>query len=148
MQDFEALFQNRILGTALLAWLVAQLIKVLLVLIQTRKLDIARMFGAGGMPSSHSAFVVSLAFAIGFSQGFDSAVFALATVFAMVVMYDAAGVRRAAGKQARLLNRIVVELFEEKRKLDYEVLKELLGHTPVEVLAGAVLGALVAAWLM
>lgn len=148
MHDFEALFQNRILGTALLAWLIAQTLKVLLVLIQTRKLDIARMFGAGGMPSSHSAIVVSMAFAIGFSQGFDSAVFALAAVFALVVMYDAAGVRRAAGKQAKLLNRIVVELFEEKKKLDYEVLKELLGHTPVEVLAGAVLGALVAAWLM
>lgn len=148
MLELEELFRNAVLGTALLAWAIAQVLKVIILLITTRKLDWTRLIGSGGMPSSHAAFVVSLAMAIGFSQGFESAVFALAAVFALVVMYDAAGVRRAAGKQARLLNRIVTELVEERKKLDYEVLKELLGHTPVEVFAGAVLGALTAAWLM
>lgn len=148
MREIEMLFQNRVLGTALLGWFVAQVLKVIIILITTRKLDLSRMLGSGGMPSSHAAFVVSLAFGIGFTQGFDSAVFALSSVFALVVMYDAAGVRRAAGRQARLLNRIVVELVEERKKPDYERLKELLGHTPVEVLAGALLGAFVATWII
>lgn len=148
MHDLEMLFDNRVLGTALFAWLIAQVLKVIILLITTRKLDLTRMIGSGGMPSSHAAIVVSLAFAVGFSQGFDTPLFAMATVFALVVMYDAAGVRRAAGAQARLLNRIVTDLIEEGKKPRYEVLKELLGHTPVEVFAGAVLGAFVAAWVM
>lgn len=148
MHDLEMLFSNKVLGVALLGWFFAQSLKVIIVLIVTRRLDLARMFGAGGMPSSHASTVVSLSMAIGFSQGFETGVFALSAVFALVVMYDAAGVRRAAGKQARLLNRIVHELIEERRKPDYEVLKELLGHTPVEVISGAVLGAMTAAIFM
>lgn len=148
MHDFEMLFSNRVLGVAMLAWLIAQVLKVIILLIVTRRLDLTRMIGSGGMPSSHAAFVVSLTFAIGFTTGFETALFALSAVFALVVMYDAAGVRRAAGIQAKMVNRIVTELIEEGKKPDYEILKELLGHTPVEVFAGAVLGAFVAAWLL
>jgi acid phosphatase family membrane protein YuiD len=94
------------------------------------------------MPSSHSAFTSSLAVAIGIEAGFDSALFALALGFALVVMYDAAGIRRAAGKQAAVLNHIVDELFHSGRIRENR-LRELLGHTPVEVLAGAALGVAV-----
>lgn len=96
------------------------------------------------MPSSHSAFVTSLATGIGLYEGFDSTMFALATVFALIVMYDASGVRRAAGKQARVLNAIIEDL--NRRELHPERLKELLGHTPFEVVVGALLGILMAFW--
>lgn len=148
MGSLSALFQNRVLITSLIAWGIAQLLKVIIVLISTRRLDISRFVGSGGMPSSHAAFVVSLSAAVGFEAGFDSTIYALSCVFAMVVMYDAAGVRRAVGKQARILNRIVAGLLEMGEPPQYELLKELLGHTPVEVFAGAILGALVAAWRM
>lgn len=148
MNDLEALFQNRVLGTALLGWIIAQVLKVVVLLITMRRLDLTRLTGSGGMPSSHAAVVVSLAMGIGFTEGFDTALFALSAVFALVVMYDAAGVRRAAGVQARLLNRIVIDLIEEGKKPRYEVLKELLGHTPVEVFAGAVVGAMTAVWFL
>lgn len=148
MNDIAMLFENKVLGVALLSWLIAQVLKVIILLITTRRLDLTRIVGSGGMPSSHAAFVVSLAMGVGYSAGFDSALFALASVFALVVMYDAAGVRRAAGKQAKLLNRMMVDLFEAGKKPQEETLKELLGHTPVEVFAGAVVGAMAAAWLM
>lgn len=148
MANVTRIFENRVLGTAMLAWLIAQLIKVILFSYKEKRLVVSRMIGAGGMPSSHSAFVVAMSFAIGYQAGFDSSVFALSAAFAIVVMYDAAGVRRAAGTQAKLLNRMVVELIEEGRLPQYELLKELLGHTPVEVFAGALLGALVATWWM
>jgi acid phosphatase family membrane protein YuiD len=146
MAEIGHLLENRVLGTALLAWLIAQGLKVILVALFEKRLDLSRMIGSGGMPSSHAAFVVSLAFGVGFEAGFESPLFALAAVFALVVMYDAAGVRRAVGRQARLLNRIVTESIEERHLPPYEQLKELLGHTPVEVFAGAVLGAMIAAW--
>ncbi len=148
MEDLARFFENRVLGTAIVAWFVAQVLKVIIVSVGAKKLTLSRMIGSGGMPSSHAAFVVSLAFAVGFRVGFDSAVFALAAVFAIVVMYDAAGVRRAAGKQAKLLNQIVVDLLEERQLPHHETLKELLGHTPVEVFAGAAVGAFVAAIMM
>ncbi len=147
MNDVGMFFSNAVLSAALISWLIAQVLKVVILLVMTRRLDLTRLLGAGGMPSSHAAVVVSLAMAVGFTGGFDTPLFAVATVFALVVMYDAAGVRRAAGVQARLLNRIVHEVIEEGKKPDYEVLKELLGHTPVEVLAGAVVGIMVAAWM-
>ncbi len=148
MAELQEFFGNRVLGAAALAWAFAQVLKVILVSIASKKLTLSRMVGSGGMPSSHAAFVVSLAFAIGFRAGFDSAVFALSAVFAIVVMYDAAGVRRAAGIQAKMLNRMVVDLIEEGHLPQYETLKELLGHTPVEVFAGAIVGAFVSALLM
>ncbi len=144
MDNMLALFSNRVLGTAVLAWFIAQVMKVVIVSIVARKIMISRMLGMGGMPSSHAAFVVAMAMAVGFRVGFDSAVFALSAALAIVVMYDAQGVRRAAGIQARLLNRIVVEVIEEGRWPQHQAVKELLGHTPVEVFAGAALGAVIA----
>lgn len=135
---------NRVLMTSLLAWAVAQLLKIVSWRITRGKLNFKRLVEPGGMPSSHSAFVTALATGIGLTEGLDSTLFALAVVFALVVMYDAAGVRRAAGKQAKVLNSIIEDL--NRRELHPERLKELLGHTPVEVVAGALLGILVAVW--
>ena len=145
MDDIALLFENNVLGAALLAWLVAQVLKAAITSVENGRLVLSRLTGSGGMPSSHSAFVVSLAFGVGFRVGFDSAVFALAAVFALVVMYDAAGVRRETGIQAKLLNQIVTDLIGQGTLPQQGQIKELLGHTPVEVLAGAIIGAFVAA---
>ena len=136
-------FRTSILVTAILSWFVAQVLKVIFVLISSKKVDFTRFVGSGGMPSSHSAFVVSLATAIGIKEGFGSSIFALAVVFALVVMYDAAGVRRAAGQMARKLNKLVEKWETEDDKNREKRLKELLGHTPIEVFAGAVLGIVI-----
>ena len=137
-------WEESILVTSILSWFTAQVIKVLLTLIEKKRLDFRRLVGSGGMPSSHAAFVTSLAAAVGLEKGFSGAEFAICTVFALVVMYDAAGVRRAAGQQARILNK----LMEQWEKSDFsdtdKHLKELLGHTPKEVFAGAVLGITIA----
>ncbi len=143
MDFFDQLILNRILWTSMLAWIIAQTLKVLLTIVFSKKLDIRRFVGSGGMPSSHSALVVSLAVSIGQVEGYQSSLFALALTFALVVMYDAAGVRRAAGKQATVLNEIVA-LLQAHRAVPQEKLKELIGHTPVEVIAGALLGVVVA----
>ena len=123
-------------------WFFIQLFKLIYDLVTTKKFNFKRILGAGGMPSSHSAVVVSLATMIGKSQGITSPIFGLATIFAFVVMYDAAGVRRAAGKQAKILNKIVqtpgltgVEVTEK--------LQEVLGHTPTQVFVGAFIGVIV-----
>lgn len=142
MSSFTQLLYNNILWVSLLAWFIAQLLKVILTLVFNRKLDIRRFVGAGGMPSSHSAFVVSLATSVGKLEGYDSPIFAVAITFALIVMYDAAGIRRAAGKQAAVLNDIL-EQIQTKRSIPEEKLKELLGHTPIEVFAGALLGFIV-----
>lgn len=144
---FEGITQNLILNAALLAWVVAQALKVVTHLLRKRRLDFRRLIGAGGMPSSHSAFVTALATAIGIEEGWRSPVAALAIVFALVVMYDAAGVRYAAGQQATILNQIVEEYFSHKT-IQQKRLKELIGHTPVEVFAGALLGFLIAILIM
>lgn len=136
------ILNNHALLAAILAWFIAQLLKMILVLLKERRWDFSRMVGSGGMPSSHSALVVALAVAVGKLVGFASAQFAIAAALALVVMYDAANVRRAAGKQAELLNRIVEDVYHGKH-IDGERLKELLGHTPVEVAAGAFLGIIV-----
>jgi len=135
---------NRVLMASFLAWALAQLLKIVSWAVTRGKLNFRRLVEPGGMPSSHSAFVTSLATGIGLTEGFDSTIFALAAVFALIVMYDAAGVRRAAGKQARVLNAIIEDL--NRRELHPERLRELLGHTPVEVVAGALLGVLIALW--
>ncbi len=132
------LTQNSVLLTAVAAWAIAQITKTITFAIQERKLDFSRLVGTGGMPSSHTTFVTSLATGVGIVEGWDSSLFALAAVFALVVMYDAAGVRRAAGKQAKILNRIVDDIY--KKDFHPERLKELLGHTPIEVLVGAIFG--------
>ncbi len=123
-------------------WFFIQLFKLIYDLIKTKKFNFKRILGAGGMPSSHSAVATSLATLIGCNEGFDSPLFAIAAIFACVVMYDAAGVRRAAGKQAKLLNKIV----ETPGLSNVEVterLVEVLGHTPFQVLVGAIIGILV-----
>ena len=123
-------------------WFFIQLFKLIYDLVTTKKFNFKRILGAGGMPSSHSAVVTALATMIGKSQGVDSPMFGLSIIFAFVVMYDAAGVRRAAGKQAKLLNKIVntpgltgVEVTEK--------LQEVLGHTPIQVFVGAIIGIIV-----
>lgn len=133
------LIGNRVLWAAVAGWLVAQGIKVLVALVITRKFEPSYIFASGGMPSSHSALVMGLATAVARVQGLGSVYFALAAVFAGVVMYDAAGVRRAVSKQARILNLMLDDFFHE-RGLDVHRLGELIGHTPVEVFAGAALG--------
>ncbi|HZJ83505.1 MAG TPA: divergent PAP2 family protein [Clostridia bacterium] len=139
MSPYNQLLANNIIWVSLLAWFIAQLLKVIFTLIFNKKLDIRRFIGAGGMPSSHSALVVSLATSIGQIEGYDSPIFALAITFSLIVMYDAAGVRRAAGKQATVLNDIIEQIYAHK-SIPEEKLKELIGHTPVEVIAGALLG--------
>lgn len=144
MRFFSEFFSNSVLWTAGIAWAIAQAIKILLTLITEKRFDFTRITGTGGMPSSHSAFTVALAVAIGMREGFDTALFAVAAAFAIVVMYDATGIRRSAGQQAVILNRIVEKIGKEDITETGKKLKELLGHTPIQVFAGAVLGIAVA----
>jgi acid phosphatase family membrane protein YuiD len=124
------------------AWGIAQITKVAYISFRQRRLNLRVLAEMGGMPSSHSAIVMGLTAAIGRLNGISSPAFAIALIFSLVVMYDAAGVRRAAGRQAAVLNRLVEDLFT-MRGLREERLRELLGHTPVEVLVGAALGIVV-----
>ncbi len=139
-------FRNPVLMAAVTAWAAAQLLKVLLIFLIQRRLDVTRFVGAGGMPSAHSAFVVALAVSLGLRYGWDSGLFAVSAALAIVVMYDAAGVRRAAGRQAARINEIIENLMASGKDFQFkqEQLRELLGHTPMEVLAGALLGVTVA----
>ena len=125
-----------------IAWAMAQLIKLLLEWVRTKKLNLYAMFASGGMPSSHTSFVVSMATQVGLVEGFGSTYFALATCFCLIVMYDAAGVRHAVGLQARMIN-LLVDQYNEQREVDVNRVKEILGHTPVQVFAGIILGVVV-----
>lgn len=175
MENIRLIFSNYYIDVAFLAWFIAQVLKTLLTFALTKEVVWERMVGAGGMPSSHSALVCSLTVALERKLGFASPEFAMSLVLAAIVMYDAMGVRRAAGEQAKVLNKIVEmtsdnirEMFTPKKKKDIKnlfirrknmevdpeelrkmeegkaLLKELLGHTPTEVFAGAVLGITVA----
>ena len=139
MIELQKAINNKYLYVPLIVWFCIQLFKVIYDLITTKKLNFKRIMGAGGMPSSHSAVVTSLATLIGKYQGVDTPIFAMSVVFAMVVMYDAAGVRRAAGKQARLLNKIVETPGLSGVQVQ-EKLVEVLGHTPLQVIVGAAIG--------
>jgi acid phosphatase family membrane protein YuiD len=130
-----------------LAWAIAQVIKVVTDSVQHRRIDLRRLASSGGMPSSHTALVLSLTTVIGAKRGVGSPEFALAAIFSSVVMYDATGVRRSAGRQAQVLNRIIDDLLHQEGFKE-ERLRELIGHTPVEVVAGALLGVLVALALL
>lgn len=144
MAEFlTAIVHNIILMTSLTAWVTAQLFKTMTAYWRHGSLNAERLVGAGGMPSSHTALVVSLAVSIALREGLESDLFALAVILAGIVMYDAAGVRRAAGRQAKVINKLVREMRVE-HKVRETRLKELLGHTPLEVLGGAVHGTLVA----
>ncbi len=146
MVDFLA---NRVLWVAILADAIAQLLKVLLVLIIERQWVPERLFGSGGMPSSHSALVSALATGVAIQEGLGSSLFAVTTVVGLVIIYDAMGVRRAAGQQAHILNELIVELghvLDEGFKP--ERLKTLLGHTLPQVVAGVILGVSIALLLV
>ncbi|HEX7586691.1 MAG TPA: divergent PAP2 family protein [Anaerolineae bacterium] len=141
------LLANRIAQATFISWAIAQILKVLIELIWKRKLNLRLLNSAGGMPSSHSASVCALATAIAIREGPDSTLFVMAVVFAVIVMYDAAGVRRAASIQARILNQIIDELFQG-HPISETHLRELIGHTPIEVMAGATLGIAGSWWWM
>lgn len=136
-------FGNQIIIACFFAYLIAQGIKVLVVLWKDKKFLPGLFFDSGGMPSSHTSTVVALVFTVGFLEGVASVSFGISIIFASITMSDAAGVRRAAGEQAKVLNEIV-ELLEHKRAIPQGKLKELLGHTPFQVVVGAFLGAAVA----
>ena len=139
MSPFSQLLSNRVLWCAIAAWLAAQLIKTVRALILTRKINLSYITASGGMPSSHTSLVVGLATAIARLDGLASTSFALAAVMAGVVMYDASGVRLAVSKQATILNLMLDDFFHE-RGLRPGRLHELIGHTPVQVFAGALVG--------
>ena len=126
----------------LVAWAIAQAAKVILTSVRQRRLNLRVLAETGGMPSSHAAIVMGLTTAVGKYAGVSSASFAIALIFSFVVMYDAAGLRRAAGRQAAILNRLVEDLMH-MRGVQEQRLRELLGHTPLEVVAGALLGFVV-----
>lgn len=134
------IFQNRILLISIFSCFLAQFLKIFTG--KEKKFDFKRIIISGGMPSSHSSFVTSLAMLVGFDKGFASTEFAITAVFAIIVMYDASGVRRAVGKQAEILNQIVDDFFHGKFD-QHKKLKELVGHTPKEVLFGALLGIII-----
>ena len=137
-RDFE-LLRNITFWCCLTAWVMAQTLKFIFYLLKNRRLDFRVLVSLGGMPSAHSALAGALATSVGLREGFGSPVFALALCFALVVMFDAQSVRRAAGIQAQVLNRILEELFKEHH-FSQRRLVELLGHTPLEVLLGMTMG--------
>jgi len=131
---------------AIAACLIAQVLKIPVELGTHGKLNLRAFVETGGMPSAHSAFVTALATGVGQTLGWASPEFAIAVVFAVIVMYDAAGVRQAAGKQARVLNQIIDEFFQGEHQFTEMRLKELLGHTPFQVIVGSILGVAIS-WI-
>lgn len=148
MPFFRHILGNIILISAVLSWLSAQGIKTILVLLNTKKFVAERIYGAGGMPSAHSAMVCALTMSVAHVCGLGSPEFAIAICFASVVIYDAMGVRRAAGEQAKILNRVVDIIEKDGEEVSGKELKEYLGHTPLEVLGGLLLGMTVALLMM
>ena len=134
-------FNNKIIVISFVSWFVAQSLKIIIESVKYKKIDFSRMISSGGMPSSHSALVTSMSTAIGMTEGFNSALFALSLGIACIVMYDASGVRLAVGKQARILNQILEDA--QKNHFEAEKLKELIRHTPIQVFAGGLLGIII-----
>ena len=142
MNVFVDIVTNKCIYLPVCLWAVVQVTKIIIEYIKTKKINFRRLVGAGGMPSSHSAIVCSLASCVGKQYGFNSGVFAIAFIMALIVMYDATGVRRAAGRQAAILNKML----ETPQMSKIEVqgnLVELLGHTPIQVFVGAIIGFVV-----
>jgi uncharacterized protein len=139
----DDLLANRVLVVSVLAWVLAQSLKVLIYVSHERRVNLRYLASSGGMPSSHSSLVTALATGVALTEGARTPLFAVAAIFAAVVMYDAAGVRQSVSIQARILNRMLDEIFVE-HAFNEKRLRELIGHTPVEVFAGAVLGFVVA----
>ena len=145
MVFLKLFWSNRIFRVAVLSWFMAQTIKVFHTLITKKRFDFTRFIDSGGMPSSHASFVMGLTTAIGLTHGWDSTYFTISLCVSLVIMYDAAGVRRAVGKQAIILNKMLEDMQHKRKKIMTEQrLKELIGHTPVEVFAGAILGIIIA----
>ena len=144
MHDVIGILSNRVLWCAVTAWFVAQALKIPTYYLLEKRLDWTRFFGSGGMPSSHSAFVISLTIMIGAVEGFDSALFAAAVVLSAIVMYDASGVRHETGIQGQVLNEIIRKVFVDGQPITDVELKELVGHTKVEVAGGFIVGVLTA----
>ncbi|OGI10236.1 MAG: hypothetical protein A3I68_07945 [Candidatus Melainabacteria bacterium RIFCSPLOWO2_02_FULL_35_15] len=136
-----------IILSAISANFLAQVYKFVVHYLVHKQFNFKRLFQTGGMPSSHSSFMMAMTTSVGLLSGFNSVAFAIALTVTLVVMYDAAGLRRAVGRQASVLNQIVAEIFSEHPHLSSQKFKELLGHTPVEVFIGALLGSAVAVWI-
>ncbi len=141
MGFISEIFNNKILGISIFACFLAQFLKIFT--FSEKKIKFSRIVSSGGMPSSHSSFVTSLSTLVGMELGFNSMEFAIVAVFSIIIMYDASGVRRAVGKQAAVLNQIIDDL-HHKKHIEQKKLKELVGHTPIEVLFGALLGIVTA----
>lgn len=141
MSFISGIFSNKVLIISMFACFLAQFFKIFTG--DKRRIQICRIFTSGGMPSSHSSFVTSLSTLVGIEYGFNSTEFAIVAVFSIIIMYDASGVRRAVGKQAAILNQIVDDL-QHRKHIEQKKLKELVGHTPVEVFFGAILGIIIA----
>ncbi|MDP8211706.1 MAG: divergent PAP2 family protein [Candidatus Zapsychrus exili] len=139
----NAFFGNKILMITLLVWAIAQGIKVTIGIVKEKRFNFKWLIGTGGMPSSHAAGATALAVTCGLETGFGSVFFALAAVFAMVTMFDAQGVRRSAGEQAAILNKILDDMYW-KGKIESGRLLELIGHTPLQVIIGSILGLVLA----
>ena len=140
---FPEIFQNRIFLITLVVWVLAQMTKVLLGVFKEKRFNFRWLIGTGGMPSSHTAGASALATSVGLGYGFNNPLFAVAAAFAMVTMFDAQGVRRATGFQATILNKMMDDIYW-KGQIEEQRLKELVGHTPVEVLAGFAFGVICA----
>ena len=140
---FKELKVNHLFLVTISAWAFAQLIKVFIGVIRTKKFDFRWLVGTGGMPSAHASGASALAITAGFDYGFNSGIFALGVVFAIVTMFDAQGVRRSTGSQAKILNKVMEDIYW-KGKIQELRLKELIGHTPVEVIVGSIIGILIA----
>jgi len=139
---FTEIYRNKILMTTISAWLIAQTLKVIIGVFRLKKFDFRLFIGSGGMPSAHAAGAACLSTSIGMECGFNSVYFALAFAFAIVVMFDAQGVRRSTGKQASILNKIMDDIYW-KGKIQELRLRELIGHTPIEVIMGVLLGIVI-----
>ena len=136
----QTLIRNDILVCSFVSWLIAQILKLLINWRVKHTLDWRRMFGMGGMPSSHTAFLVAMTVMVGAREGLDSTLFAMTFAFTAVVVYDAMGVRYQTGEQSKVINRILHEMLVEGKKLTEEKMQELVGHTPLELAFGGLIG--------
>lgn len=143
MSPLQDIARNHIFIKVVIAWVVAQGLKIALGVLQRRRFDFRFLLETGGMPSTHAAGVTALAVSVGMEMGFDSVLFAVAMVFTMITLFDAQGVRRSAGIQARILNRLLEDIYF-KRRIPDERVKEFFGHTPVQVFGGMAVGLVVA----
>ncbi|MFH0772130.1 MAG: divergent PAP2 family protein [Candidatus Omnitrophota bacterium] len=140
-------FKNKVFLATLFAWIIAQSVKIIINSLKEKRFNFRWLVGTGGMPSAHSAGVMALASAVGIQEGFRSTIFIISLVFAMIIAFDAQGVRRSTGQQAEILNKIMDDIYW-RRKIREDRLKELIGHTPFEVLVGCMVGVVVSVLIM